>query len=268
MSVPCGKCDSCLANKRKEWFVRCAIELKHAQNAWFVTLTYDDEHLVWSNDIPTLSKVDVQLFLKRLRKLIGTKIKYYAVGEYGSNFERPHYHVLFFNLLNDQNATQKILEKAWSVKGPNGEKSLIGHIHCEPVNPARINYTLKYLIQNYKDDLEREKPFSLMSKRPPIGSDYYAKEEQIKYHKSDLDNTSIMVDGVRYPLPRLYKEKIFDKGERQFIASKNLDRAVKKKCEQLKKEGDKHPSLERDRIERFRARFKKSKLNKGRNEAF
>lgn len=264
MSVPCGKCDACLSNKRKEWYVRCWYELKEAQNAWFVTLTYDDEHLVWSDGIPTLSKVDVQLFIKRLRKSLGTKLKYYAVGEYGEHFERPHYHILFFNLLNDLAATQKLLEEAWKVKSPTGEKVPIGLIHVGVVEPASINYCLKYIIQDYKDDLNREKPFSLMSKRPPIGSYYFESEKLVKWHKNDINRSFCMIEGVKYPMPRIYREKIYDGGERQFQTTKATDRYIKKKCELMAADAEGHPRLERDRVEKFRASVNKSRKNKGR----
>jgi hypothetical protein len=38
----------------------------------------------------------VQLFIKRLRKKVKVKIKYYAVGEYGELHDREHYHILVF----------------------------------------------------------------------------------------------------------------------------------------------------------------------------
>ena len=43
---------------------------------------------------------DIQLFLKRVRKFIlanyGEKIRFYAIGEYGTKSLRPHWHLLFF----------------------------------------------------------------------------------------------------------------------------------------------------------------------------
>lgn len=49
---------------------------------------------------PYLSKTELQLFIKRVRKKVDSvsheKIRYYAVGEYGPLHLRPHYHILFF----------------------------------------------------------------------------------------------------------------------------------------------------------------------------
>jgi len=44
---------------------------------------------------------DVQLFIKKLRYELTTrnphaKVRYYAVGEYGERFKRPHYHIALF----------------------------------------------------------------------------------------------------------------------------------------------------------------------------
>ncbi len=46
--------------------------------------------------IPTLSKSDLQLFFKRLRKNYGKEVRYFACGEYGPKHYRPHYHLLFY----------------------------------------------------------------------------------------------------------------------------------------------------------------------------
>lgn len=49
------------------------------------------------NSFGYLSKYDVQLFLKRLRKLFkDEKLRYYAVGEYGPVHYRPHFHFLLW----------------------------------------------------------------------------------------------------------------------------------------------------------------------------
>lgn len=92
--VPCGRCLQCRMSRAKEWSVRCFHEASlHRQNC-FLTLTYNNAHLP---AFGSLSKRDVQLFLKRLRKAISpVKIRYFLCGEYGSHYSRPHYHLLIF----------------------------------------------------------------------------------------------------------------------------------------------------------------------------
>lgn len=54
-----------------------------------------------SDCVPLLYYPDVQRFIKRLRKQISTlfkdeKVRYYAIGEYGTSSFRPHWHLLLF----------------------------------------------------------------------------------------------------------------------------------------------------------------------------
>lgn len=99
--VPCGKCAECRKKARQDWSTRIQNEASmHEENA-FITLTYNNENLPKNEKgQPTLRYVDVQLFLKRLRKAIferfGKKIRFYCVGEYGTKFSRPHYHLIIF----------------------------------------------------------------------------------------------------------------------------------------------------------------------------
>lgn len=74
----------------------------HERNC-FLTLTYNDDHLPQNR---SLDKRAWQLFSKRLRERLaqprGAKrrepptFKYYAVGEYGDDDQRPHFHAAIF----------------------------------------------------------------------------------------------------------------------------------------------------------------------------
>jgi len=66
---------------------------QHADNA-FVTLTYSDETLPTSG---SLIPEHLTHWFKRLRKEIyPARVRYYAVGEYGTESQRPHYHIALF----------------------------------------------------------------------------------------------------------------------------------------------------------------------------
>ena len=73
--VPCGKCVSCVQNRRSGWFLRLKNEEKRALSVWFITLTYMDGYVTeGKNGKLTLVKSDLQKFMKRLRKnLYGSK---------------------------------------------------------------------------------------------------------------------------------------------------------------------------------------------------
>lgn len=60
----------------------------------FLTLTYNDESLPTG---ATLNPKHLQDFLKRFRKaILPLKIRFFAVGEYGDESQRPHYHLAVF----------------------------------------------------------------------------------------------------------------------------------------------------------------------------
>lgn len=103
--MPCSRCASCLANRQRVWAHRIMLEAhQHDDNA-FVTLTYDDDHLPMMDsrpygglgELPTLRPVDLQLWLKRLRKMYApARFRFFAAGEYGPQSWRPHYHLALF----------------------------------------------------------------------------------------------------------------------------------------------------------------------------
>lgn len=116
--VPCRKCIGCRLEYSRKWADRMMLELDHSKTAVFVTLTYDNEHLSYGDEVfipdiltgealptrfPTTVKRDVQLFNKRLREYFrGKEIRFYLGAEYGSTTLRPHYHGIYFGLsLND-----------------------------------------------------------------------------------------------------------------------------------------------------------------------
>lgn len=107
MQVPCNSCECCTARKMNSLTQQIEFELLDSQYEdtlnFFVTLTYRDEFLPKNNE---LSPREVQLFMKRLRKLVGTEIGYKYVrpikvvysGEYGKrNTKRPHFHLAILN---------------------------------------------------------------------------------------------------------------------------------------------------------------------------
>lgn len=99
VQLPCGCCDECLNDRARQWAYRILVEAAQYKNNWFITLTYDDEHL--PNDM-NLIKTEISDFNKKLktymkRKGLDSEFRFYAVGEYGSRSARPHYHEILFN---------------------------------------------------------------------------------------------------------------------------------------------------------------------------
>lgn len=207
LDLPCGKCYECLLNRVNGWSFRLQQEAQLSTSALFVTLTYENPPLT-KNGFMTIDKTHVQKFMKRLRKRHDEtkgKIKYYAVGEYGSETLRPHYHIIMFNSNYDD------IDRAWQ----------LGLIHIGEVNEASIRYTLKYVNKPKKIPMferdDRQKEFSLMSKR--MGKSYLS-ENMINWHRKDMLNRMYipLKGGHKIPMPRYYKDKLYTEYERKLIA--------------------------------------------------
>jgi hypothetical protein len=262
IDVPCGKCMNCLENRRSEWSFRLRQELKGSSSAYFLTLTYDDLHipLMYLGDIyrqyemdfkfmkgtepvPSLYKKDVQDFLKRLRKkhakVSKIPIRYYAVGEYGTNSSRPHYHLCLFNL--DYSCTDKVAQIPHSGYWDNTITDVwnMGIAHVGNLNDASIHYVCGYLISNQSEPEGANKVFSSMSLKPAIGMRYVQKN--IKHHR---DNAKFYVNGTKpgkkQRLPRYYRDKMFSKDEVEMYSDKlqfEFDERTDKRQKKLFKKG-------------------------------
>jgi len=225
ITVPCGRCPECVKRKVSGWSFRLMQEERNSSSAYFVTLTYDTRHVpITRKGYMSLSKRDVQLFLKRLRKLHYSKtdinlaenkrhdnisnnnrITYYAVGEYGSTTRRPHYHCILFN------TTREKIAKAWS----------LGEIHIGQVTGASVGYTLKYMSkpskQKHHANDDRQPQFALMSKG--LGKAYLT-PQMVQWHKNALIARMYvnLMEGKKASMPRYYKDKIYTEQERKRIS--------------------------------------------------
>lgn len=119
----------------------------------------------------SVEKREVQLFLKRLRSLLGgDRCRYFAVGEYGDASMRPHYHLTLFG--PDRADFPELVALAWRDK----EGAPIGFVHVGLGGPSSMAYVAQYTVKKMtkKDDgrLEGRKPeFALMSRHPGLGAD-------------------------------------------------------------------------------------------------
>lgn len=222
ISVPCGKCPICLSNRKRDWVFRLKKEMSNCDSSYFVTLTYDDDHLPRDG---LLCKRDVQLFLKRLRKYIYPfKVRYFYVGEYGDETMRPHYHLLLFNFPHEFDL-KCALRDTWQLCSPL-QWNLDGVIGS--VTGQSINYVASYCTKLYPDG---RKNICGMSRRPAIGSSYLT-EDTKQYHKETLNLVSHDFKNT-YRLPRYYRDKIFNDYEKAFISyeSKKYQKKQEKKWE-------------------------------------
>lgn len=206
LPVPCGRCPVCKKRRVSQWVFRLEEESKLHKDAHFVTLTYE-RCPETDSGLLTLDRKEFPAFMKRLRSKVyhkgfRNKIRYYAVGEYGSEGERPHYHAIIFGCPDPV-----LYEASWR----QGETS-IGIVHVGTVTAKSIAYCAQYvdkkkIVPKFDGD-DRVPEFSLMSKG--IGKNYLT-DAKVAYHKSDLSRMYVTrKDGVKVSMPKYYKDKIFD----------------------------------------------------------
>jgi len=159
---------------------------QHDKNC-FITLTYANPAP------PCLSKRDLQLFFKRLRKLC--RLRYFAVGEYGKATHRPHYHAIVYGMdflghsypITDKLYGHEILDKAWG-------KGLCSVAEC---NLQTIQYVAGYVNKKIGDS----DTFNLMSRRPGIGHTW------LDRYRDDIVRTGkIAIQGKEFSVPKRYLE--------------------------------------------------------------
>jgi len=218
-SFPCGRCGPCRKSRSAAWAVRLKVELQYAYKPQFLTLTQEDEYLEYTPDGElTLNKSTLQKFIKRLRKYNDAywiqdnpqradfskdinirQFRYYAIGEYGDKFQRPHYHMLAFNL---HDKTNERLEEIWKR----------GFIKRGDISEASIRYVTNYVNKlTFEKNPSAQPEFALMSRRPPIGYQYINTHSQ--YHQKT--GMTYMQDGPqKVTLPRLYRDKMLSGGQK------------------------------------------------------
>lgn len=199
-------------------------EEKITRSAYFITFTYDNNNCPISrNGFMELRKKHVQDLLKRVRehhtRAKGyADIRYFAVGEYGGNFRRPHYHMLLFNselkLIIGEKHARMVERKVLALDGETPFISPLwqfGHITIGAVSDASVGYTCKYMLKDWKPmhrNDDRQPQFRLMSKG--LGLNYLT-PAMIQWHKADLVNRLYcnVGEGKKCSMPRYYKQKLF-----------------------------------------------------------
>ena len=213
VTVPCGQCIGCRLERSRQWAMRCLHEAQMHEDNSFITLTYDDEHL------PENRSLDIrhfQLFMKRLRKKIGVKIRFYHCGEYGENFGRPHYHACLFGYdFPDKTLWKKsnemplyrseLLEGLWTFG-----YSSIGRVTFESAA-----YVARYIMKKITGDradthyewicpetgeiFERKPEYTTMSRRPGIGRQWLD-----AYHEDVYPEDFVVIKGKKMRPPKYY----------------------------------------------------------------
>lgn len=224
IQLPCGQCIGCRLDRSRKWALRCVHEASLYEKNCFVTLTYSDVHLPRSG---SLEKGALSGFIKRLRKRHGSGIRFYACGEYGGQFGRPHFHVCLFNF----EPADKFL---WSVR--DGVRLYVspdldalwsrGFVTVGDVTFESAAYVARYVMKKLTgpkaaalqcdgapgpytrvnaetgEIYQVEPEFNLMSRRPGIGKPWLD-----KYMTDVYPDDFVVLRGVKMKPPRYYDDQ-------------------------------------------------------------
>lgn len=172
----------------------CYRSFRTTQNYTVELPDFDDLsfRLLNKNMLFVLDSSHIQLFIKRLRSNIyeetkesTSSLRYYVVGEYGPTTFRPHYHgILWYDSARINSVFEKVFVKAWSkYDRVSCSYKPIGRVDWSYVNSNAAQYVAQYL--NCTNNLPSVlalpafRPFSLQSRRPPVGS-LLQSDEQIR----------------------------------------------------------------------------------------
>lgn len=188
VKVPCGSCITCRRTQATWWSHRIQHDVaaldRLGVGSSFVTLTIE------SDTTPVLCKSDLQKFFKRLRKRRSDyPFRYIAIGDYGENTFRPHYHAL---LLGFPPELASVVRKCWK----------FGFADIEPIASGNINYVVRYMqtyTPNHRQkfiDAGLQEPFSLKSRG--IGDALFR----------EVDDSRYMYKCKRYKIPPYWQGKL------------------------------------------------------------
>lgn len=228
ISVPCGRCVGCKLERARQWTIRIMHEAQGYRDNSFLTLTMRDEELVYGGQQATLFKPHLQNFWKRLRKEVG-HVRYFACGEYGELRSRPHYHACLFGfdfpdkrLLRAEEGrdlfSSELLDSLWT------------HGHCSvgALTPGSAAYVARYILDKnlgkeavYYEAQGIEPEFTVMSRRPGIGSKWFGKYAGDVYPEDRV----VGDNGAKSRPPRFY-DKLFEAESPEVLREIKIKRLI------------------------------------------
>lgn len=251
LKIPCGTCILC----REEQARQTAVRITHEAQGWtensFITLSYSDKHLPAHG---SLNYEHLCKFWKRARKQLG-KLRYYAVGEYGDESLRPHYHAIIFNrafitdriIIRQQPSllwTSPLLEAIWGMGQVTvGAVTFETARYCASYVTKKLRSKQKYVRVDEETGelLELVQPRAFMSRN-------IAKEWWLKWGQHTADHDFVVINGRRQKPPKAYD---------RWLAQTNPQRAEEIKTARKERAENSTPEKNRARARNAHARVKR-----------
>lgn len=247
LEIPCNNCMGCKLERARQWSIRMMHESRYHPKNCFITLTYNNAN------VPQNFGLDIrhwQLFMKRLRRSLPQKLRFYACGEYGDENLRPHYHAIIFNwdppdrVLHGRSSSGELIYESKTLSGLWG----LGFAGVQDVTHKSCAYVARYVTKKIRDTddrgasryyrlspvdgaFHRVRPeFAVMSRRPGLGSAYAAQ------FKSDFYPSGfLVVNGVRQAPPKFYLSRLTEEEQTR----------LKRKARRLSLANKAHTTMER-----------------------
>lgn len=217
---PCRQCLSCTINARRIWAARLMLESRCHERSFFSTFTYEKEPSDGG-----LHKSHITSTFHRLRRRVdslGGRVRFFAVGEYGEQFGRPHYHAAVFG---GPELDASVIEASWQSLDGERESCRPGFCHHGYLTPDSASYLAGYVTKKLTargNPVELAKlggrcpEFSVMSRRPGIGmlgiqaliEAFNTPEGALFIARTGDVPVSIRLSGRDMPLGRLVREHL------------------------------------------------------------
>ncbi|UYD39256.1 MAG: replication initiator protein [Wigfec virus K19_179] len=205
--TPCGQCGECRLSRARSWATRCVHEATFWKESCFITLTYKE-----TPPGNSLDPDDTRNFIRRFRDQFKKPFKYFLVGEYGDNFDRPHYHALIFGtdfgytnhhknkssdleLLHDTNALScPQLNDIWGLGFTSvGELTFDSAAYCAQYAMKKINGP------KAKAHYGTRHPEFMRTSQNAIGKQY-----ALRFATEIINNNSVISNSQKQPIPPYY----------------------------------------------------------------
>lgn len=215
----------------------------HDENV-FATFTFSDEHLP---DDYSVHVEDLQYLHKSMRQKFGP-FRFFACGENGDQFGRPHYHAIYFGLhltdlvLVDRSSSGELLYESPALSATWGK----GRVIIGKVTFRSAGYVARYSVKKQKaadggelhtylhpstgELVKVARPFIVMSRRPGVGIPWLE-----KFHGDCFPSGFVIVEGKRRPVPAAYARWFEEHGAELHPRASQLVQSTRRR---LRREGE------------------------------
>lgn len=205
----------------------------------FITLTYSDDKLPYP---PSLRYPDFQLFMKRLRKTLGHKVRFFCCGEYGDRTFRPHYHAIIFGTEFPDKTLHARSDSGHDIFTSPTLQNCWGHGHTtvQDLTFNSAQYCAKYCLKKVNGEAaeahyqwidpdtgectQLQPEFARMSLKPGIGGKWFDLYNTDVYNGHDY----VVVNGAKCRPPR-YFDRLLERRDPERLAELKLERAARAK---------------------------------------